>query len=368
MARTVYGVGDPSAVKRFSATLFADQARKAYWAGRFMKKGRDAEVPIQLLTELQNDAGDEISFDLFFQLRGKATYGDDRIKGKQEELAKASDSVKIDQVRSSVSAGGRMTRKRVLHDLRLLARRLNADWWQRWKDEAIHCYQAGARGINADFIEDTDWTGWAGNAFQAPDADHLIYGGNATAKNNVDSADTVSLTLIDRLVAKAKTMGGGAERMPKIRPIMIEGENHYVYLMSPHDEYALRTNSTALQWADLQKAAAASEGRKNPLFKGGMGLYNNVILHEHEGCIRFDDYGAGANLPACRNLFIGMQAGVMAYGSPGDGLRMDWHEEMDDRGNELVITTGCIAGAKKTRFNNADYGQITADVYSAPIT
>jgi N4-gp56 family major capsid protein len=368
MARTVIGVGDPSAVKRFSAMLFVDQAKKSYWDNRFVKKGRDAEVPVQLLTELESDAGDTITFDLFAQLRGRATYGDDRIKGKEEELKKFSDSVTIDQVRSSVSAGGRMTRKRVLHDLRLVARRLMGDWWQRWNDEAKSVYAAGARGINEDFIEDVDWAGFAGNALQAPDSDHLIYGGTATSKATITSADGVSLRLIDRLVAKAKTMGGGTERTPKIRPMMIEGENHFVYLMSPADEFALRTNTTTGQWLDIQKAAAAAQGRANPIFKGGMGMYNNVILHEHENVIRFDDYGAGTNLPAARNLFIGMQFMVQAYGSPGDGLRMDWHEELDDRGNEVVITTGCITGEKKTRFNGKDYGGISADVYSAPVT
>ena len=364
MARTVVGVGDPSAVKRFSAMLFVDKARKSYWDTRFARKGRDAEVPIQILTELESDAGDTISFDLFAQLRGKATYGDDRIKGKEEELKKYTDSLKIDQVRSSVSAGGRMTRKRVLHDLRLVARRLMADWWQRWNDEAINVYAAGARGINEDFIEDPDWTGFAGNALQAPDAAHQLYGGSATSKGSLTNADGISLTLIDRLVAKAKTMGGGSTRQPKIRPIMIDGENHYVYLMSPGDEFRLRTNSATGQWLDIQKAAAASNARSNPIFKGGLGLYNNVVLHEHQGVIRFDDYGAGANLPAARNLFIGMQALVQAYGSPGGGLRMDWTEETDDRGNEIVITTGCIAGVKATVFNGQRYGSIAADVWS----
>ncbi|WP_202841967.1 N4-gp56 family major capsid protein [Luteimonas saliphila] len=367
MARTVFGVGDPSAVKRFSAMLFVDKARKSYWDNRFAKKGRDAEVPIQILTELESDAGDTISFDLFAQLRGRATYGDDRIKGKEEELKKFTDSLSIDQVRSSVSAGGRMTRKRVLHDLRMLCRRLSSDWWQRWNDEAINVYAAGARGINDDFIEDTEWAGFAGNPLQPPDANHQLYGGSATSKASMVNTDFVSLTLIDRLVAKAKTMGGGSKRQPKIRPIMIDGENRYVYLMSPADEFRLRGGTSVGQWLDIQKAAAAANGKNNPIFKGGLGMYNNVILHEHQGVIRFDDYGVGVNLPAARNLFIGMQAMVQAFGSPGNGLRMEWNEETDDRGNEIVITTGCISGVKATVFNNERYGSIAADVYSPEV-
>ena len=39
--------------------------------------------------------------------------------------------------------------------------------------------------------------------------------------------------------------------------------------------------------------------------------------------IRFNDYGAGANYEAARALFMGAQALVEAYGSPGTSLRFD---------------------------------------------
>jgi N4-gp56 family major capsid protein len=81
--------------------------------------------------------------------------------------------------------------------------------------------------------------------------------------------------------------------------------------------------------------------------------------------IRFSDYGAGGNVNACRNLFMGRQAAVMAFGSPGTGLRFDWHEETQDRGNQAVIDTGTIVGVKKTAFTidgtSRDFGVIALD-------
>lgn len=368
MSRTVFGAGDPSAVKRFSAMLFVDTAREGYFSNRFERKGRDAMVPIQVLTELENDAGDEITFDLFAQLRQKPTYGDQRIKGSEEALKKFNDAVKIDQVRCGVSGGGRMTRKRVLHDLRTVARRLMSDWWGRWNDEAKHCYLAGARGVNEGFIEDTDWTGFAGNAFSPPDAKHQIYGGAAVSKATLTNADKLTLASIDRLVAKAKTLGGDTTRTPRLKPIRINGEDHFVYLMHEFDNYQLRRDTGTGTWVDIQKAAAGADGQTGPLFKGGLGVYNNVILHAHESVIRFNDYGAGNNLPASRNVLMGAQAMVMAYGSPGDGLRMGWVEEVDDRGNEIVIVSDCIVGLKATQFNGMRYGTIANDVYSPDVT
>ena len=44
---------------------------------------------------------------------------------------------------------------------------------------------------------------------------------------------------------------------------------------------------------------------RTPIFKGGLGMYNGVLLHSHRNTIRFSDYGAGSNVAANRNLFLG---------------------------------------------------------------
>jgi N4-gp56 family major capsid protein len=89
--------------------------------------------------------------------------------------------------------------------------------------------------------------------------------------------------------------------------------------MHPWAEFDMRTNTSTGQWLDIQKAAAAAEGRASPLFKGSLGMYHDVILHKHRAAIRFNDYGAGGNVNAVRNLFMGRQAAVMAFGLAGHG-------------------------------------------------
>ena len=179
------------------------------------------------------------------------------------------------------------------------------------------------------------------------------------------AADKFTLKLIDRLQARAMTMGGGIEGVPAIEPISIDGEEHHVALIHPWQAFDLRTDTGTGGWLDLQKAAAAAEGKSNPLFKGGLGMHSNVVIHEHKSVIRFDDFGAGSNVQAARALFLGRQAGVVAFGSAGSGLRFDWTEEQEDRGNQVVITTGSIFGMKKTAFVidgvSRDFGVIAAD-------
>lgn len=76
--------------------------------------------------------------------------------------------VKIDQLRKPISAGGKMTRKRTLHNLRSVALARGKDWWGKVFDELHFMYLSGARGHNPDFIEPLDFNGHAGNAFKTP--------------------------------------------------------------------------------------------------------------------------------------------------------------------------------------------------------
>ena len=371
MAKTIVGVGDAKAIKRFSAFLAVDVGRQSYFNRKFMGVGESAQTPLQTLPHLENDAGDQISYDLVMQLKMKPIQGDANLRGNEEDLRFYTDSLYIDQLRGGVNTGGKMSRKRTIHDMRDIARKRQSEWWARLFDETLFMYLSGARGVNADFIEDTSFTGYAGNSFVAPDSQHILYASNATAKGDLDSADKLTLTTIDKALARAETLGGGTSGVPSLEPCKIDGEPHYVLVMHPWQEYDLRTNVNTGQWLDIQKAATGAEGKANPIFKGGLGMYNNVVLHKHKGVIRFSDYGTGSpgTVAAARALFLGRQAGVVAFGSPGTGLRFDWHEEMEDRGNQVVITTSSIFGVKKTAFTiggtSRDFGVIAIDTACA---
>ncbi len=369
MARTVVGLNDPKSVKRWSGYLAVDVGRTAYFNKKFMGVGEEASTPIQVLEQLESDAGEQVVYDLSMQLKGEGVESDNTLEGAEEDLKFYTDNLYIDQLRHGVNTGGRMTRKRTLHDLRKIAKRRLTEWWARIFDEILFIYLSGARGVNADFVTSTSYAGRANNLLTPPDTSHILYGGVATSKASMVTTDKMAPTVVERLVVKATMMGGGSQQLPQIQPIMVDGEEHYVLLMNPFQAYDLRIASGTNTWMDIQKAAATAEGRANPIFKGGLGMINNVVLHQHKACIRFGDYGAGANVAACRALFMGVQAAVIAFGSPGTGMRFDWYEEMDDRGNQLVVDTGSIFGVKKSTFAingvNTDFGVIAVDTAAA---
>lgn len=376
MARTIVGVNDAKAVKRYAGLLAYDESQKSYFGQRFVGRGAEAEVPIQLLSELESDAGEQISYDLLAELKMAPVEGDDILEGKEEAQRFYTDTIYIDQARCGVNTGGRMTRKRTLHNLREKARRQQSSWWARLKDELRFIYLSGARGVNTNFILPTGYTGRANNALVAPDTNHILYGGNSTAKSNMTNeaagaagSDTFDLRLVDRAKTKADSQGGGATDIPVLQPCKIDGEEVFVCVMHTFQEDDLRSNTGTGQWMDIQKAIATSEGRKSPMVKGSLGMYRGCILHSHRNVIRFNDYGAGGTYEAARALFMGSQALVEAYGSPGTGLRFDWHEEVRDNGNQVVISSNCTWGTKKVSFTTPigaqDFGVFAMDTYAA---
>jgi N4-gp56 family major capsid protein len=362
MSQTVVAFGDPKAQKKWSANLAVDARKKSYFENRFI--GVDDNNIIQRKTELETDAGDTISFDLCVQMRAKPTYGDARLEGKEESLKFYTDQVIIDQVRHAASAGGKMSRKRTAHDMRMIAKNRLGDYFARLVDELFFMYLSGARGINEDFIEDLSYTGFAGNAFTAPDTGHQLYGGSATSKATLASTDKLTVTVIEKAINKAEMMQARDPKTANMVPVTNGADDQYVLLMSPFQEYDLRNNATTGQWIDIQKAAAAAEGRKNPIFMGGLGMINNTVLHKHRNVIRFSDYGSGSNVSAARALFMGRQAAVVAYGTAG-GLRYSWEENTKDYGNEPTVASGFIGGIKKTVFNGKDFGVLSIDTAAA---
>jgi len=357
MAMTEFALGAALAVQRWSQSLAIEAAKKSYFS-KFI--GTSKSSLICLKNELSKGAGEKVTIGLRMKLNEAGVEGDNTIEGHatgEEALTFHSDSLFIDQLRKSTKSKGKMSEQRVPYNLRKEGRDALAVWWAEEIDEEIMCYLAGARGIDSTFHQATSWTGRANNSLTVPDSSHIVYCGDATGKADLDSADAMDLAVIEKLVAKAETLD------PMIQPFNINGTKKHVLLMHTWQAFSLRTGVTENDWLTIHKAT--DRGSKSMMYKNALGEYSDVILHKHRNVIRFSDYGAGSNVAAGRALFLGAQAGLIAYGQGGGPQRYSWNEEKDDRGNALAITAGTIFGVKKTRFNSADFGVIAVDSYCA---
>lgn len=369
MSRTIVGLGDPKAIKKYSAFLAVDNAVKSWWGKSMMGVGETAMTPVQMLEDLSKSRGEMISYELVMQLRQPPTEGDNIMAGNEEELRFFTDQVYVNQARHGTNSGGKMAQQRTIHNLRSVGRSRITDYIARLQDELFFMYAAGARGINSDYVWPTTFTSFANNALQpvnpTTDPEHILYGGAATSKASLVSTDVFDTTLLNKAYARVSTVGGGSGGIPQVEPCKIDGEDHYVLLMHIYQDYALRQGTGVGGWADVQKTLVMKSGTASPLFNGSQGVWNGMILQKHKKLIRFNDYGAGSNVNACRALLLGRQAMVCAYAGEGSQQRFSFWEDTEDRGNIYVAGFESIFGIKKTQFTidgvARDFGVVAVD-------
>ena len=353
MSATDFPLNDALAVQRWSTNLAVEAEKKQYF-NKFMGTGDDSMIKVQ--KELNKAAGDKVTVGLRMKLAGDGIEGDNQIEGTsaEEGIDFFNDALFIDQRRKGTKSIGKMSEQRVPYNLRKIGHDALATWFAEDFDEQMFMYLSGARGVDPGFHVNTSWTGRANNSLQAPDSSHLVYGGDATAKNDVAAGDKMALTVVERLVAKAETQD------PMMLPFAVNGEKKFILLMHTWQAYDMRSSTSENDWLAIQKAVGV-RGDKNRVYQNSLGEYADVILHKHRNVIRFSDYGSGANVDAARALFLGAQAGIIAFGQGGGANRYSWNEETDDRGNALVITAGTIFAAKKSRYNSMDFGVVAVD-------
>lgn len=366
MAETGFSLGDALAIQRWEEALTYEAEVGAYWSA-FEGTSRDSMVVVK--DELAKGRGEKVTFGLRMKLKGDGIEGDNTIEGTaaEEKIDFFDDSILIDQRRKGTLSKGEMSQQRVGYDIRQECADAIQTWFIEDRDQQYFIYASGARGINPDFHVPTNFTGRAGNALRAPNAANLIYGGNATSKADLDATDKMSLSLVERLVAKAETQD------PMIQPFMVSGAKKYILLMHTWQQYDMRTSTTQNDWLDIVKAT--QRGKDAAIYKNSLGEFADVILHKHRSVIRFSDYGSGGTIPAARALFLGAQSVICAYGrkvpNKGGGggtdnvqnRRVWWNEETADRGNKLAVTCGLIFGVQKTRYNGKDFGIIAVDTH-----
>jgi N4-gp56 family major capsid protein len=357
MARTIVGSGDPKAISKFSAALSVLAIKKAFFGKGMMTRGEESKGFIQRQDDLKKEKGDEILVDLLMPAKMEPVIGSDVLSGNEEEMIFYTDRVKIQNVRFGTSLGDTMTRKRTIYDLRKEALRLHADWWSRAWDEIIFIMASGVMPVNNGFLWQAGNKMFQTNALRAPDSKHQFFGGAATSTASIVAGDKMSLALVNKLVARAETMGGDASNELSMVPSEIGGEDAYCLLMHPFQAYDLRLSTATGEWMDIQKAAVTHEGKDNPIFKGSssLGMYNGVVLKKHRNVIQFAA-GAGGAVNAGRALFMARQGVLITSGNAGNDMSFKITEEEKDHGDKLAVGSSCIFGVQKSQYNVNEVG------------
>lgn len=370
MSEISFGVNDPLAVARWRKELAKVAPKDSFFfQNGFVSSGNDNIIKV--LEDLKSQAGYKITFGLRGNLQGGTVKGDSTLEGNEHDLKFFDDSLQINQERIALKTKGKADAQNVPYDLRAEMRDAHSIWWGEHFDEVMIAKLSGSVGINTFETMDNPSVdiAWDNNSLRANSTAavgaRMMFSGSATSKGTLSTSDTFSLTDIDRLLLKATRIDATTTRR-KLQPLRIGGQNMYVILIDKVLEHQLRTDTQG-RFYDLEKAKIQGGFKDSALIQTSLGVYRNVIIHSHEGMIKFNDYGAGS-VTAVRSLFMGAMAGAMAMGSDNGANKFSWHEKMFDYDNKLGVATGCIWGFQKTSYattqggaTREDYGVIALD-------
>ena len=359
-------------------------------------KQTSAGAPVVRITDLSKTAGDEVDMQLFHQLSGRPTMGDKKIAGRLESLAFADFSLKINQTRHGVDAGGKMSQKRTKHDLIKTARVLLADgYYGRLTDQRGFVQLAGARGDYAadDIIlplaDDEEFADIMINPITAPTYQRHFFGGDATSFETIDAADRFNLGCVDNMALFLSEMAN------PIQPIRMVsdpsgGEPLYVLYVTSRQWHDFYTSSSGKDWnAMLAAVTVRSKGWNHPIFLGEGAMWRGILVKPYKGMpVRFNqgslvkvcaadsatgvevDKVAGTTID--RAILLGGQALANAFGSGEQGSSFGMFEEKTDHGNATELSVRWMGGLQKIRFkqkngNIQDHGCMALDTAVSPI-
>ena len=337
---------------------------------KFMGSG-DGNI-IQIMDDLKKNQGDTVTVPISYKLSGDGITSDSELEGQEEAISSYSDAILIDQIRNAVRMTGKLDEQKNVYNMRTDGKNKLSMWIQEFVERQLFMKMAG--------VNNTSLTDVAGNVVgtlcawsNAPTqvsttdtgngyGDRYLCADYTSGAASLATTDLLSPELISR--ARIKASQKQSDGAPKMRPIKIDGVNHYVLFIHPWQAFDLKNNAT---YAQAQREAQV-RGGKNPIFTGALGVWDNVIVHEHEYVPFLDIDVAGHNFNATaagtdfsadcfRALLCGAQAAVWANTSTS----MKMTEKTFDYGNKVGYATGLIGGIQKITFNSLDYGVLALD-------
>lgn len=325
MADWQFTTADATTAQTWAKSFWMEAKTESYFMAKGFIGTDQANSIIVEFPDLEKEQGYKHTWGQLRNLSGAGVTGDNMMEGNEEVPDLFDDSITIDQKRNAIRKEGKLSDqypsvKELRKDIKTLL--------MRWK---------------ADVLDQDIFTALGDSPTK------VIYGGDATSTATIEAGDYMTLALIAKAVTYAR------KATPKIVGMGIGGVRHPVCVMAPDQDYDLSQRDAA--WAQAQREAQ-KRGADNPIFGEALGMHKNCILHSHERVALATTWGSGANLPGATALFMGVQAGGVAYAK-----KKIWNEKDFDYGNKVGFCVGSIYGVSKAVFNGADNALLAIRTY-----
>jgi N4-gp56 family major capsid protein len=229
----------------------ADANRESFWGALSGKEG--SRMPIIDKTGPLKQKGDQLDFNIIGQLMGAGVTGESALIGSEEGLSVGTFTVSADYVRHAVGVTKKSNRQANYDQVKTCGMLLK-DWMQRKMDSDVF-----TTIING--------------------ATNTIYANGKTSVGALceTDGDVFGPSEIDLIRLALQRQGA--------LPILAKQNNGrtvpiYGIVIGEVEEYRLLQNTTFVQ--TIQNAMARFTGGENhPLFKGGLGMYKNMVIYPY---------------------------------------------------------------------------------------
>lgn len=328
MAKTAFATNNALTKKLYEEKLFRDTIKESYFS-KFMGEG--SENIVQVNNALTKDQGDNVTFGIRMRLSGDGVTSGMTLEGNEEALTTYDFGVALEQYRHAVRDRGALDRQRAMFSIDSESETALRDWGAEKIDKL--CFEA----LNAA----------PSKIFYKTSAGVLSTGTAATAKSALTAADS-KLTIPMLQNMRTWCLTGGNRSQTPIRPIKVEGKNHYVLLVHPDVAYDIKQDSTYTGYVQY----AMERGDSNPLFTGSVAIVDGVVIHSHENMPIATDGGSGS-VAWSKAALVGAQALCWAWGQRPKLVQKNF-----DYDNEHGYAWGLIAGVGAPKFNSVIYGSV----------
>ena len=252
----------------WSARLFDDGMRKAFWGARFEGKEGSAK-PIITKDDFTKQPGDKIHFQVLSEIISSGKTGESTLQGYEDKLSMAQFDLTVDWIRNAVAITENLER-RVNFPAVQVARQKLSTWLANHIDGSM-------------FVQ----------LITTESSAQAVYSGNASAEAYLGEDDTFGCEEIDRIKLALQRKGA----IP-ISVKMKDGEelDTYGIVISEVDEYWLKGDDT---WNQAQRDAGI-RGDENKIFTGALGIYNGCILYVHRSVRSGYNIQGSPLRPECR--------------------------------------------------------------------
>lgn len=350
-----------------------------------IRKQTTQHMPIVRCQDLGKGTGDEIEFHLLNPVGAKPIMGSSHAEGRGTGMSITQDKLRVNQARFPINLGDVMTSIRSPVDFRKLGRPVAQSLMDRYIDQSLLTHMAGARGFHNNIewvvptVADADFAEIMVNPVKAPTKNrHFIADGSVIKPFEVNSGEidlaTTDVLKMDVVDAIRNTL----DQIPLPPPIvkfegdvMADDAPIRVLLVSPA-QYSGFATDPAFRQLQANALARANQPGQHPIFKGEIGLWNNILIVKQPRPVRFY---AGDTINYCASYTSETESGVVVPSSFGTTFAVDraillggqalaealaahkssgipffWSEKELDHDDKVELLIGAIRGVSKIRF------------------